>query len=372
MKKQILFLILAVFAISLSTAYGQVKNPDIKVWATPTCTGDASKPAAGQEYTYTVLIPSTNPGYTGDGTYDWYVTQDVNLLDNTKFKTVGTEFSVAATGSSTYHTVAPGAGTLPDIKITWTAAAIATAKPYYLVVKYTEINTSGAAACATENIKVYQIDPQNTFWLDINPSTLAGVVPSVATLQGAGYTYDICAALVKTAVVTPGATPTVEYTYDDNVLYAVVHAAGYTGDWVPTLKLSGLVDDQAISSVTWATLAPAVAANGTFTSAAATFGNGTYTSATPLPASNAGIDILLTLTVVNNHHEGLTDLPVKISIDGSYTAGGVTYNDKSDATAACTDEANDADFVTETIKARPGVNPVAPTNFITPNAAQKP
>ena len=362
MKKQILFLafftLAIIFAGTNSSYAQQYKNPTASVWVAPTCTSSATTPAAGEPYTYTVSVPSTYAGYNGDGNYDWYVTQDVNLLNLTAIETPGTEFIVASgAGLSPYNAAT---GTTDDIRITWTAASIGQGA-YYLVVDYNEVNTDGTKACDINNIKVYAILPRNTFWLDINASDNLFAIPGTAPT-----TYDICAPAVSSAVITPNADPTlatVKYEYGITNLYAVIHAAGYTGDFNATLTVSGIAGSQRLTSITVggvAWTAGAVDVNG----------NGPYTAT--LPALFAGSNYNVALAITNNQHENLTDQPIKISIDGSYTANSVTYNDLSDENGACTPEdvpvpaTATGDYVVETIKARPAVNPINPAAFVVP------
>ena len=380
MKKQILFLSLLVLAVlaGVTNSYGQgaIKNANPSVWVSPTCGDDAAHPAAGKDYTYTVKIPVSGEtdfyaGYDGNGVYDWYVTQDANLLDATKFMANGTDFNVAASGSSTYHS---STGTTSSIIISWEASAIASGAPYYLVVRYNEVNESGDKACDSENIKVYIIEPQNSFWLDINPSTVAGVTPTWASWTAA--TYDICAAPIKSATISG---TNVEYTFENNILYAVVHAGGYEGNWDGSLQISGLVTDQTITGITWDVMnsgTPAGSpANMTPPSAAPVSGSPQVWEAS-FPSTVDGTDILVAITIANNHHEGLIDQGITIAIDGSYTTTvngtDYTYEDLSNASGTdCSQEDAYADYVIETIKARPAVNPVIPTGFM-PSPTRQP
>ena len=254
------------------------------------------------------------------------------------------------------------------IAITWTAAAIATGTPYYLVVNYSEPNTDGTANCDPNNVKVYRIVPQNAFWLDINPTTdgtIAGI-PSF-DMADAANTFDLCAPDVSSAMITDdGTTASVEYLYGQSVIYAIIHTAGYEGEWDASLQISNIMSDQDVVSVNWEDLGGST--SGTFTAPASLTFSATGTDGTvagvwtdALPSTSDGTDILVTITIDNNHHEGLADQIINIAVDGSYTSGTETFNDKSDATADCSDEAAYADYVNETIKARPGVNAVPAT-----------
>jgi len=365
MKKQILFLSFLVLAVlaSVTNSYGQIKNPNIRVWEAPECTATPLAPAAGELYSYTVEIPNTYAGYDGSGTFNWWVTQATNLLSAGDIITPGVDFSVDASGS-VYNNTTGGAAT---IKIEWTAAAIASGQPYYLVVQYAEENTDMAAGCTVDNIKVYKIEPQNTFWLDINPTANAtGTIPDLTGLTS----WDICAPNVSGAAIQ--ADGTVKYTYGISTLYAVITAGGYDGQWDAILKLNGFQDNQDIVSVSWADLGSG-GTSGTFT---ADILNSTATDSlftASLPSTVSPTNILVTIVVNNNQYEGLVDRVINIAIDGSYstTVGATTtvFNDKSDWTDtdndggvdACVDEDSYADYINETLKARPGVNPAPAT-----------
>jgi hypothetical protein len=343
MKKQILFLLVALFAVT--AAFAQSGTPS----DAPTCVATALTPAAGEKYNYAATI--SGPGFDGAGNFTWYVTQDVNLLTGAVVANDGTE--IIASGAGMYNAPIAGAN---NIDIIWTSAALATAKPYYLVVKYEQANSTATPTCTAQNLKVYRIVPMNTFWLRIE---------NVADATGATGGDSQCAPDVIGAVVTEGATPTVEYTYGQSVLYVKISATGYVGDWTPTLRIAGLVNDQAISAagITWTS----GAATGTFTGSGS---NGDYTSNNPMPSTMAvapattGTEIIVTIPIDNLHHEALADQTITVAIDGSYTSGATTFNDLSNVNGDCTAETAFADATDQTIKARPTVSPVAPSTFV--------
>ncbi len=338
MKKQLLILIVAFVAISFSTAYGQ------NAFDPPTCTATALTPAAGATYNYAATI--SGPGYDGTGDFTWYVTQNTNLL-NAGAIIANNAGEIIASGGGSYNTAIAGpAGN--NIDIIWTSAALANGNPYYLVVKYSQANstTTPPGSCTAENLKVYRIIPINTFWLRIE---------SVADAAGAAGGVEQCAAPVIGANITEPAG-TVEYTYGQNVLYVKVTASGYTGDWDASLQLTNIVPDQAIGAITWTV----GALNGAFA------GTGPYTAT--LPSTVAGTEIIITIPIDNNHHEARVDQTVAVAIDGSYTSGTVTFNDRWNASTApadqCVDQPAYLDTVDKIIKARPTIAPVAPNTFV--------
>lgn len=351
MKKQLLFIILAFFAMSQSFGQNTAFDP-------PTCVATALSPAPGEKYTYQVTISGPTGAFDGDGNYKWYVTDNVDLLLNSAI--INNDGSIfTASGGGSYNLATGGTNT---IDIVWTSAALATAKPYYLVIRYQEANgTSGTPSCEAMNMKVYRIVPINTFWLRIE---------SVADATGTAGGSIQCAAEVSKAVITEPAG-TVEYTYGQNVLYVKVSASGYVGNWIPTLRLSGLVENQSIGSagITWTS----GGLSGTFTGAAGPFGNGDYTSNNPMPSTIAvtpavtGSEIIITIPIDNNLHEALADQTIKVAIDGYFEDALKTakFKDKSNVNGACSDASDFEDTVDKIIKARPTVAPVAPNTFPT-------
>jgi hypothetical protein len=327
MKKQLILLVLAVFA-GFVTAYGQ------------NCTQGPLSPAAGTPYTYKVLIG--NPPYNGaTGSYTWYVTTNVDLLNATGV--VPSPGDIVATGA--YNTATVGED---QIVITWTAQAIVNglANPYYLVVKFAGNN----GICDAMNMKVWEIKPINKFLLAIN------------TMAGAGGNGTYCAADITSATVTPGASPTVNYQYGVNSLYARITASNYAGDWKPSFKVDGLDPVQVLTSVVWST-------DSLFATSHTTTLVGNVATSTDLAtaAFDGSAKIWVKVDVDNKSFETLADLPITIGVDGIIQVGATTLDDVISDTD-CNPEVAFGKTVNETIKARPTVTPDPATGpFITKN-----
>ncbi|HCY39814.1 MAG TPA: hypothetical protein DHV48_00380 [Prolixibacteraceae bacterium] len=331
MKKQILFLVVALFAVT--AAFGQI-NPTAEVSLPPTCGGTATYPSVGVSYPYTVSITAT-PGYTGVGTYTWKVTDKTDL-----FATPG---SIAADYT--------GSGTGATYNIVWNASSVG--NTYYVVVDYSEANTTGGS-CTINNVKVFQVQPMNNFWLKINAST-DGTVTGIIANNGTDK-INVCSPDVSAANITTTGDPTtarVTYEFGVTELKASIHAAGYTGDFQAILTIAGLTSNQTV----------AVPSGWAATSVDA-MGNGTYSQT--LAAVASGSDYALELDITNHQYEGKADLPVRITIDGTYASG--TQKDKYDGATDCIDQPDDADYVIHTIKARPTVAPTNPASFVTPSS----
>jgi len=327
MKKQVLLLILLVIS-GLANTYAQ-----------SSCTQGPLAPAAGSPYTYTVTV--NNPPFNGTtGQYTWYVTTNVDLLNATGVVPNNGGEIIA---SGTYN--APAAGQ-NSIQITWTAQAIVNGmtNPYYLVIKFAGSN---AGICDAMNMKVWEVKPINKFLLAIN------------VYNG---TDRYCAAPVSSATVTPGATPTVNYQYGVNTLYARVTPKNYTGNWVPSFKIDGMDPVQTLSSVSWST-------DSLFTTSHTTTIAGNIATSTDPHAAmfDGSAKLYLKIDVDNHHFETLADLALTIGVDGVINVGATTLNDVKSETD-CTDEVPFGKFLPVIIKARPTVTPDPATGpFITKN-----
>jgi hypothetical protein len=346
MKKQhfLLVLLLAIFA-GFSSANAQ-------------CVANGFTPAAGVPYTYDVTIAGT--GYTGVGAYDWYVTQDVNILNAANIiPETNVFFTVdeATAGYSDYHDAA--GSTSNQINLTWTPAAVSSLTPFYLVLRYSEDNSTSSPTCAAENIRVWQIDPINTFLLAIEGATNVGAPFANA---------EQCAAPITGAVITPNAVPanaSVNITYGENTLYYRVTGSGILGDWRPSIRIPALLGlGQNYVSVEWNQAIDGSGAWHSFNVPAANTAGGDFisTDLANITDAVAGTPILIRIVIDNVNFETLADQPILVGIDGYLPTGftesdiwgpGFDPNDPCDAASEFAKEA------TYTILARPTINPGA-------------
>lgn len=350
MKKQILFIALFVLAVlaNVNKSYGQ------------TCAAGAFTPAPGVAYDYQADVTGT-AGAT-EQLYDWYVTTNVNILSAKM--AAGTDFTVAPASAtlSAYDVTAVASAntTTAKINLTWTTVALASTNTYYLVVRYSEKNTSG---CTVENIKVWQIKPVNSFLLAITGSDATGATIAAPTT---------CAAGIVSSVVAPNADPTlarVNYTFDKNTLYYKATATGIIGTWRPSIVLPALTAaaplGQIYTSADWNDKADGTGSWHPFVGAAATSAGGTYASAATdlatVADAVAGAAIVIRVVVDQRNNESLASQTITAGIDGFLPAAW-TLSDVTSATD-CTPLATvrSADFI---ILPRPTVAPNAGT-FIT-------
>lgn len=333
MKKQLFFvLVLAIFA-GINTVNAQ------------NCTPSALAPVAGVAYDYTATISGS--GYTqAAGAFTWYVTTNPDLLSSSGV--VGpTDGIIIASGAGAYNSPIIGAN---GITIEWTSQAIlnAATTPYYLVIKYAQANSTATPSCDAMNVSVWEIKPINKFLLAV--ASFTGTV---------GQSGVYCAANVTGAVVTPGTTPTVQYTYGSNTLYAKVTASNYVGAWTPSFQISGLAGDQAVTSVSWDSDSLGTYAKTT------TLASGVYTSSENATAAYDGsTKLYVKVVVANNNYSTTSDETITIAVDGIIPAT-TPLNDVISA-SNCNPETAFGKSVNQTIKARPIINP-GTGSFITKN-----
>ena len=344
MKKQLflLVLLLAVFA-GVTSVNAQ-------------CVGDGFSPAAGLPYTYDVTITGT--GYTGVGTYDWYITQNVDIFDAASIIPESNVFFTvdeATPGYSDYHDAA--GNTSNQINLTWTPAAVSSLTPFYLVLRYNVENSTSVPECAAENIRVWQIDPINTFLLAIEGATNAGAAFADA---------EQCAAPPISGIITPNADPalaTVEYTYGENTLFYRVTGSGILGEWRPSIRIPALAGlGQNYINVEWNQDITGAGTWNTFNVPAGNTTGGDFVSTENATITDAvaGTPILIRVRIDNVNFETLADQPILVGIDG-YLPTGYTESDIVGGTGAdaCDQEVEFGKEATYTILGRPTINPGA-------------
>jgi hypothetical protein len=379
MKKQILILIMALIAISFSTAYGQVAPRGI------TClSADALHPVAGQAYNYTITVP--NP-VAGTKNVLWFVTQDVNFITSGSL-TLNREAvngNLLAAAGAGYGVSTAGQFTM---SLTWKNITYNPANPIFVVMNV--INDDGS--CSPNNLKVYQILPQNTFTLDI------ANINEVGTTLGLDYGLNIneCISNIVSAAYNIG-TQRVEYDYGaDTLMYEVV-AANWTGQWKPSVQLTGIDPNETVT-VQWSDVRAFTTVHPMAGSAVGTGATpAVYTSAdnvTPITPGNPAVGpagesifirVILDHTVAPLMYEGLTDESIALAVDGviysetvpgnnTWTVPGLgdVHYANTQLTAGppptCSPlvvDLFDNDIATQTVKARPEVNASSPTPFET-------
>lgn len=363
-KPNFLTLILtAFFLVGLTVQVNAQADSNATPTAPTDCSENANFPAAGVPHSYEVAINTTAPSpYSGNGTYQWYVTQDAtNLLTGAMAN--GSDFdATAASGVLSAYNSTTTAQTKNKIELTWKPSAVVNGSPYFLVLKYTESN---GATCTTQNLKVMKVEPLNRFMLSMVAYDKEAATPTDFT----GGDGIACAADVSSAVYDATANK-VTYKYGKQTLYYRINAKGFVGEWLPKINLPELLGKQTYASAKIYTNMDAsgtpVVLNTLNTTSEGPAAVQELTGAGTLSITDAtnGTDYLLEVVINNNTYETKTDQDLattnNIAVDGTYgtatTAGAVAHtalNDKKDDCSA--DEAAFADKGKYTIKARPNI-----------------
>lgn len=385
MKKQILFIILAILA-SVHLSYGQpnIVPPTGTTAATcldptpidATCIPSGKlNPVAGTEYTYTANLPTP----VGNKNYRWFVTDDLTLIDagalTTDIDVIGGDY--VAAGSGTYNTVT--SATAPQdvsVDITWKAFTHNPSAPVLLVL-YVE----DASDCTNNNIEAYLIRPVHAFTLDIAPMASNGSIPDTP--------LEICVSPVQTAtyVITNAATGEgeIQFDYGTNYMFFVVTAANFTDSWMPRFEIDGaaLGASRTVTAIDWAY--PDDAVSGTWVTSMTGTGTagGIWTGTTAVEAQDPsgsvdadGECIVVRLTIANNQDETTTNEALTLAVDGimlnettgDYTTaslGDIHYTSGTGAAEACPwYDGFENDVASQDLAPRPDINAVDPTPFV--------
>ena len=341
MKKQFLFLILAVFA-SVTVAFGQkaVHNSSPFIPATPCANDDALHPIAGKKYNYQAVV---NP--TG-GNFTWWATKDDKFITNQTTNNSSTKFAVGPTDPILAAGASYGNTTTTDnVDITWSSSVLANTgykgaggkTPTFVVVQY----DAPAAGCAN-NLKVWELEPKNGFTVDIlnlNSTTFAPAAYGAKESQ--------CIDKVSKATYNAG---NIDYEYGQNILYYEVIAANFSESWKPkiavtlpgapqTYKLEWTYDKN-FATATWNT-----------------YTDGTTIFETDATDTSNGVSVYLKMTITNNQFEDnatahVAGADVVLALDGQNKENqwDVKNSDCTDPNAADTD-----DKATQTLLPRPEV-----------------
>lgn len=324
MKKQLLILILAIFAVGISsTAFGQVAPRPV------TClTADHLHPIPGQPYTYQVSVPNVT-----DPTFTWFVTQNQNFI-----QIVGgipqLNYTVALgaepqTGgllmdAGTGYATPPAGSTNNSIEITWKSFAYNPLEPVFVVVQ--AIGNNGL--CTPNNLKVYRIEPLFAFTLDIDNLNSDGTNHTVGTY---GDNLNVCISDIQSAVYD-AANDAIAYDFGVDTLYYEVVAANWYDRWQLGVQISGIVDAQGqTAQIDWA-YAPVPRPTSVnwletltwYEVVASALNDTPHTSSTLVSPQNGttAVDELgesIFIRVIVDHgtqYQGITDLPITIAVNG--------------------------------------------------------
>lgn len=331
MNKQLLILMVVLFTQSI-VVYGQdLTGTVICPTARPiniTClSNDAFHPMPGTPYTYSISVP-TPPG---EKSFQWIVTQEQTFLTNGILNLTNAESAggihIASAGGELNSTTAAGVG--EQIEITWKSFAHDPARPVFVVI-YVE-NSDG---CTSQNLKVFQIEPQQAFTLDIANLKADGTVSAFGDL------LESCVSNIASAQYDAAAVDGVVYDYGTDYLFYIVNAAGYSESWQPEFQLTGIAGTQA-ATIEWAYPSAPGIWNASTTLVGAQAASGTVDA--------AGECIIVRISVKHNSEEVLSALIIQLAVDGtSNSLPDISHTD-------CSADGFANDIATHVLKPRPAI-----------------
>jgi hypothetical protein len=342
MKKQILILIVAIFAAAV-TAFGQSAVHNTPAQPLTCNSADALHPIAGTPYNYSVTTTPIG------GQYQWWATKQTQFITGGAVNTTGmlTVSAGQLLATSPDYNAPATAGS--SVTVTWSSellAGTATATPTFVAVNYA--NAPGGCA---NNLKVYQIIPVNGFTVDIY--NMSGNTLSSTLAWGA--TYSTCISDVASANWDGSQ---MVYDYGVNTLTYEVVAANFSTSWTPSFQVGALGNGQT-ADLQW-DYTPAFTSPVTVQSGIPQAG-GTYTSSTTANTTETdthnGVSIFVRLIIHNNTYEGINATPVTLAVNGMNSV-----NQPDVVNTDCATNTLFEDIATQTLNPRPGVTqmPVAP------------
>lgn len=364
MKKQILFLVMALFAIFTSPVFGQLTLPTPRVVDVTCLPNDAIHPMPGTPYNYSIEVPTP----AGTKAYTWFVTQDKNFIVapgtlTTNRETTTGDF-LSATGSG-YNDAATGTATL---SLTWKSFVYDAANPVFVVI---QVKSTEAGACSPNNMKVFKIQPSNSFTLDI-----ANLGADKVTVSPYETNIDRCISDIASATFDPAAPEGIKYDFGVDYLYYVVTAANFSTSWKPSLKLSGIDPKETVTAVEW--FRPTD--TGFATPEPMTLAAGVYTANNPVTVIDAsgtvgalGEGIVIRVTIDHtdgaNQYEGTADEIITAAVDGKTQLtlptplGDIHFSKTAGNGTDCGLEDDFRnDIAVQTLKARPNIQSATPAN----------
>jgi hypothetical protein len=355
MKKQILILVLAIFAFGFQQVSAQ--------YLLPTPLGDCIdledplNVAPGHEYTYTVNVP-TPPG---PHSFHWFVTQDTEFILNGGLvadpEIIGTSV-ILASGETHYNTPTTGAD---SIKLTWNSFILN--PDQYVFVGIFVVDESGCS----NNLKVYRIRPLHAFTLDLANVDNTGAPASVA-IDG----FEQCVSEIESAVFDPTYLDDggIVYNYGRDSLYYVVAAANFsTGYQLQYIfaGLQGATPDGSLpqtASIAWSYTMAGVETATAQPITDGAIGTLGIVQAQDAPVGADGEMVYIKVLILHNHYELTTDTPYSFAIDGVLTdATGIVLDPDLYADlhhGDCDFDGFDNDVTTQVLNARPTINAVSP------------
>jgi hypothetical protein len=207
-----------------------------------------------------------------------------------------------------------------------------------------------AQGACSNNIQVYEINPQPAFIVDI---TNFAATKTVA--EAYGNTISSCVSPVVSAVYNPGSDQ-IDMDYGKNTIYFEVVSANFVGSWTPTITIGGLDAGETASATIHYSYAAAIGGSAVVeTLDFPTNGSdvGTTALGSTLTDTSSGVSFWLAVTVDHNKYENINGArPITVTVGGMDTTG------QYDLAANCNTVNNidTDDFAVQDITPRPDID----------------
>ena len=239
----------------------------------------------------------------------------------------------------------PTGGT-QTMSITWSSLVLANTQ--YQGTSPTFVAVMAKGSCS-DNIQVFEINPQPAFTVDI---TNIDVTKNVA--EAYGNTVSSCVSPVVSATYNSG-TKQIDMDYGKNTIYFEVISANFVTTWTPTISVTGLDSPAETASATiyysWADAK--AGSNPVETLSFTTDGSqvGTTALGSTVSDTSSGVSFWLAVTVDHNTYENLVARPITVTVDGMDTTGQWDLFKNCDTASA----ADQDDTATQVITPRPDI-----------------
>ena len=300
-------------------------------------------------------------------TYSWWATKNPQFVIGTTTPTVspnwGDKLTVGGGLIAAGNNYGATGGT-QTMSITWSPQTLAGTKYQSTSPTFVAVMTNGACS---NNIQVFEINPQPAFTVDITNISTASTTAEVY-----GNTISSCVSPVVSATYNSG-NYGIDMDYGTNTIYFEVISANFVSSWTPTITVAGLATAETASVTIYESWNAAQSqTGGKETLNFATNGTqvGTQTLGSTVSDTSTGVSIWLGVTVDHNTYESLSTSSIKVTIGGMDTTGQYDLADNCNTvTGVDTD-----DFAIQDITPRPDIDDTtgdpatpAPQTFRTKN-----
>jgi hypothetical protein len=210
-----------------------------------------------------------------------------------------------------------------------------------------------ANGSCSNNLQVFEIDPQPAFTLDI--TNLDGTDDS---FKPYGEDVPQCVDVVRSASYSAGE---ILMNYGTNVLYFEVISANFVTSWTPTFQIiANSLDADQSADISWfPTLEAAKLGTAPIESALDQADGaviaGTIPLTTTVTNTAAGVSVFVRVVINNNNYESITDKAFVLAVDGEDSTGQWDLDNSAGSTTCDVTLADQKDQSSQTINPRPEI-----------------